>query len=111
LSAASIGTSTIAATSDARSEKTTASAWSRKIWPAEPSTKTIGRNTTTVVSVEANTLRPISRVPFTAAWNTPSPSSRRRVTASRTTIELSTSMPTPSARPPKDMTFSDTPIM
>ena len=75
-----------------------------------PSTNTIGKNTATVVSVEAITAPLTSRVPRTAAVTMSSPSSRQRKMDSSTTIEQSTSMPTPSASPPSDMMLSETPI-
>ena len=74
-----------------------------------PSTKTIGKNTATVVSVEATTAPPTSRVPRIAAARASSPSSRHRTIDSSTTIALSTSMPIPRASPPSDITFSETP--
>ena len=79
----------------------TVSAWSRKSWPATPSTKTIGRKTATVVSVEAMTGPATSTVPATAASPAPSPPACRRWIASSTTIESSSSMPTPSAQSAK----------
>ena len=88
----------------------TVSAWSRKSWPATPSTKTIGRKTATVVSVEAITGPATSTVPLTAAVRAASPPACRRWIASSTTIESSSSMPTPSASPPRDMMFSESPI-
>ena len=96
--------------SDARIENDTVSAWSLNNWPPTPSTNTIGRNTATVVSVEATTAPCTSLVPSTAAWYRPFPVSRWRAITSSTTIESSTSMPMPSARPPSDMMFSDRPI-
>ena len=70
-------------------------------------TKTIGTKTATVVSVEATTAAPTSVVPSTAAAVNVSPSLRRRKIDSRTTMELSTSMPIPSVRPPRDMMLSE----
>ena len=93
---------------EASSENTTVSAISPKICPATPSTKTMGKNTVIVVSVEANTAVPTSRVPRMVAWIRSSPSSRQRKMLSSTTIELSTSIPTPRASPPSDMILSDT---
>ncbi len=107
-----IGVKVRATTSETSSEKVTVRAWSRKIWPATPTTtNTIGRKTATVVRVEAETAPPTSLAPpsASAAAFSPRPSaaarSRRRWMASSTTIELSTSMPTPSASPPSDITF------
>jgi hypothetical protein len=88
-------------TSEASRLKATVSAWSRKSWPATPSTNTIGRKTETVVRVEAVTAMATSREPLAAASKRSSPPSRCRKMFSRTTIELSTSSPTPSASPPR----------
>ena len=55
------------------------------------------------------TAAPTSLVPRMAAARRSSPSSRQREIDSRTTIEQSTSMPMPSARPPSDMMFRETP--
>ncbi len=71
-----------------------------------PSTNTIGKNTATVVSVLATTAPATRRTPSTAASLALMPCSRQRLIDSSTTIELSTSMPTPRARPPSDMTLS-----
>jgi hypothetical protein len=73
-----------------------------------PRTKIRGRNTTTVVRVLATIAEATSSVPSTAPltaspWRLPS---RSRWMFSSTTIELSTSMPTPRARPPSDTRFS-----
>ena len=65
--------------------------------PAMPSTKMMGRNTATVVRVEAATAPPTSVVPATAAAVRSRPSVRLRWMDSRTTMALSTSMPAPSA--------------
>ncbi len=102
--------------SEARMEMETVSAWSWKSCPATPSTKTMGRNTATVVRVEAITGPATSTVPAIAAsrqfsrWGPGSPPWRRRWIASSTTMESSSSMPTPSASPPSDMMFSESPI-
>ena len=64
---ASIGIKNSAAMSEATWEKTTVSAMSPNIWPATPSTKTMGKNTATVVNVEAMTGMPTSLVPRTTA--------------------------------------------
>ena len=76
-------------------------ATSRSSAPAAPSMYTTGRNTTIVVSVTAMTAFCTSSVPRTG--------SAVRSMLSSTTIELSSSMPTPSARPASDMRLSDTP--
>src|SRR5690606_7722515 len=70
-----------------------------------PSTNTRGRNTATVVRVEATTAMNTSRVPVIAASSTPRPRSRALAMDSSTTIESSTTRPVASARPPSDMTF------
>jgi len=67
---------------------------------ASPRRKITGRNTTTVVSVEATTGATTSVVPTRAAAFPTRPSSRCRKMFSNTTIEVSTSMPMPSARAP-----------
>ena len=69
----------------------------------------MGKKTATVVSVEASTAPPTSPVPRIAASIRPSPSSLHRNMLSNTTIELSTNIPMPRARPPRDMILSDTP--
>ena len=69
---------------------------------------TIGKNTAIVVSVAATTADATSLVPLRAASRMFSPCSFLRTMFSSTTIELSTSMPTASAIPPRDMMFSDT---
>ncbi len=58
-----------------------------------------------VVRVLAMTAAATSRVPSRAACLGEAPPSFRRTMFSSTTIELSTSMPMPSARPPRDMMF------
>ena len=72
-----------------------------------PLMNTIGKNTAIVVNVAATTAEPTSAVPFCADSTMPSPCSFLRTMFSRTTIELSTSMPTASAMPPSDMMFSE----
>ncbi len=106
-----MGLSRSATARDAISEKVTVSARSRKIWPAMPSTNTMGKNTATVVRVEATTALDTSRVPRSAASLIPSPSTRQRKMLSSTTMELSTSMPMPRASPPSDMMLSVMPPM
>jgi len=74
--------------------------------PETPRTKMTGRKITSVVMVLAMMAGPTSRVPSTAADDGESPASvRRRKMFSRTTMELSTIMPTPSARPPRVIRF------
>ncbi len=73
-----------------------------------PSTKTMGAKTATVVRVEAVIAPATSPTPRIAAFTGLSPSSRQREMDSSTTMALSTNMPTPRARPPRDMMFKDT---
>ncbi len=75
--------------------------------PAIPDTYTIGRNTAMVVKVEAVIASPTSFAPSSAASTASSPSSRCRKIFSNTTIELSTSMPTPKERPPRVIIFNE----
>ena len=97
---ANIGTRVIAINHDARSANVTVNASSLKICPAIPTTKIIGRKTAIVVKVE-----PVI-APTTSSL--PSADASLRVpffkdTDSSTTIAASTNIPTPNARPPKDM--------
>ena len=108
---ASMGIRNRAVPREASREKTTVRAMSPKTWPATPSTKTMGRNTATVVRVEAPTAMPTSCVPRTTAVRRSSPSSRQRKMLSSTTMPLSTNMPTPRASPPSEMMLSETPAM
>jgi len=62
----SIGTRVRETTKEASREKVTVSAISLNSCPAIPSTKTIGKNTATVVKVEAVTAPATSEVPFKA---------------------------------------------
>ena len=105
---ANMGITNTATASDASSENTTVRAKSPKIWPATPLTKTMGKNTAIVVKVEAATAERTSFVPLTAASRMLSPSSRQRKIDSSTTMELSTSIPTPRASPPSDMMLRET---
>ena len=101
----SIGISVIATTSEMPIASATVSAWSRNSCPAIPCTKTSGRNTAIVVSVEATTAMLTSRVPAMAASRMPRPRSRALAIDSSTTIESSTTRPVASARPPSDITL------
>lgn len=74
------------------------------ITPLIPSMNSSGRNTASVVSVLAVIAIATSLVPFASSGGIPL--SRSRVMFSSTTMELSTSMPTPRARPPSVMIFS-----
>ena len=69
-----------------------------------------GRNTTSVVNVLATIAEATSLVPSMAAVTRSQPSSRFRKMLSRTTIELSTSKPTPSASPPNEIMFRVKPL-
>ncbi len=70
----------------------------------------IGPKTLTVVSVEAVMAACTSSAPTDAAWMGGAPSSSRcRKMFSSTTMELSTNIPTPSARPPRLMMLRLTP--
>ncbi len=73
--------------------------------PAIPGTKSMGTNTLIVVRVDATIAISISLGPFTAASIGICPSSMNRTVFSSTTIELSTSIPTASARPARLMMF------
>ena len=75
-----------------------------------PSVNMMGANTQTVVRVEAIMAPPTCLAPSTAAFFTECPFCRSRKIFSITTTELSTSIPTPSARPDRDMIFSVTPL-
>ncbi len=107
--AASAGSSVSATSSDASSENVTARDRSPNSSPATPFTYTMGPNTLMVVSVDAVMAPCTSSAPRAAASRGGTPASRCRKTFSSTTMELSTSMPTPRARPPRLMMFSDTP--
>ncbi len=73
-----------------------------------PVMNTIGKNTATEVSVEAVTAIATSPVPRRAASRRSTPCSCLRTMLSSTTTALSTSMPTASAMPPRDMMLSVT---
>ncbi len=97
-----------ASTSDAPTDVTTDSDRSRNSAAASPFTNTIGPNTSSVVSVPAMSGPLTSFVAAIVAGTRSSPSSRLLAVASATTIALSTSKPTPSARPPSDRMFTVT---
>ena len=103
--AAIIGTSVIAVKSEQVSEKVTTLENCLNMTPAIPSMKSSGRKTASVVSVLAVIAMATSLAPLIAASSGGMPLSRSRVMFSSTTIELSTSMPTPSASPPSVMMF------
>ncbi|OPZ71835.1 MAG: hypothetical protein BWY83_00954 [bacterium ADurb.Bin478] len=107
---ASEGIRVKATTSEMVSEKQMVITMSRKSMPAMPGTKSTGMKTTRVVRVEAVTAMPTSCAPLLAASRSFSfCSSWRRKMLSRTTIELSTSMPIESANPAMEMMFSVNP--
>ena len=108
--ALSMGMNNTATKSETKRALTTVTAWSPKIWPAMPSIKTMGAKTATVVKVEAVIAPATSPTPRMAACTWLSPSSRQREMDSKTTMALSTNMPTPRAKPPRDMMFKDTSI-
>ena len=75
-----------------------------------PLVKTIGKNTLIVVRVEATMAPATCFVPCTAARGAARPRARRRTTFSSTTMELSTSMPIPRARPERVIMFRLSPV-
>jgi len=92
--------------SDRLTAQVTAMAMSLKSCPASSWMKTTGRNTATVVRVEASTAPQTSLVPSYAARTGPLPSCFRcRSMFSRTTMALSTSMPTAKEMPARETTF------
>ncbi len=102
---ANIGIKKSDTNNEANRENTTASERSPNICPAIPSTKTIGKKTAIVVIVEATTAPPTSDTPLMAEFTQSSPSSLHLKILSMTTMELSTSIPIPRARPPRDIMF------
>ncbi len=72
---------------------------------ASPETKTRGTNTTMFVRVEAVTAVVTSPAPRIAASRGAMPESCFLKITSRTTMELSTNIPTPRVRPARDMMF------
>ena len=100
-----MGTMVNATNSEAKSEMITET---DRLWamrPAMPVANIMGKKTATVVRVEAAMAMPTSEVPLRAASVGLSPSCRWRKMFSMTTTALSTSMPTPSARPPRVIRF------
>ena len=94
----SIGTSIIAVNSEATRAIVTTAANSPNTTAAMPPTNMIGANMHIVVSVEATTAVPTSLVPNIAPSVRPWPLSRCRLMLSTTTIALSTTIPTATAR-------------
>ena len=78
--------------------------------PAIPLTRVRGRNTQSIVSVEAITEMPTSPVPCTAASLAFSPLSMCEVTFSRTTMASSTTIPIAIARADIEMIFKVLPV-
>jgi len=101
----SIGITVRATIKDISKEKVTVRANSLNIVAVIPLTNTIGKNTAIVVKVEATTAILTSLAPSTAALSAGSPSSLNLYIFSRTTIELSTNIPTPKAMPPRVIIF------
>ncbi len=87
----------------------TAIAMSRNIMPTSICRNTTGKNTATVVSVDASTAPHTSRVPSYAARNAFFPMCRCRSMFSSTTIASSTSRPVANARPARLTRFSVVP--
>ena len=82
----------------------------RNMIPAMPDIMVRGRNTHSMVSVEAITEIPTSAVPWTAASVGFSPLSRCDVTFSSTTMASSTTMPMAMDRALMEMIFSVLPV-
>ena len=82
----------------------------RNMMPDMPEIMVRGRNTHSMVSVEAITEIPTSAVPCTAASLGFSPRSRCEVTFSRTTMASSTTMPIAMDRALIDMILSELPV-
>ncbi len=91
---------------EATRAKVTVRAIGRNSCDAIPCTNTMGKNTAMVVMVEAAMAPVTSLVPVLAASTIPIPSCRCRKMFSSTTMELSTIIPTPRAKPPRVMIFS-----
>ncbi len=102
----STGTTVTATNSDIVSEKMMTIESCLKRMLENPARKNSGTNTATWVSVEARMADQISSLPSIAAVTRSLPISRCRCAFSSTTIDASTIMPTPSARPPKVIVFS-----
>ena len=101
----SAGIRNTATARDASSDSTTVKAMPSIRRAASPSTNSTGRKTTQVVSVLATIAPATWPVPLAAASSGESPAPRRRYMDSTTTMALSTSMPTPSASPPRVTTL------
>ena len=103
------GTSVIATIRLANSEYPIVRAISENRSLVIPSVNIIGTNTHTVVIVEAVIAPPTCLAPAMAAFAGGTPSRRSLKVFSITTIELSTSIPTATARPESDIILSDIP--
>ena len=103
------GTSVSAIIRLAAREYVTVKAISAKSCLVIPSTKTIGANTQTVVRVDEVIAAATSLAPAIAAFLGGTPSLLILKMFSITTMELSTSMPTATARPDSDIILSVTP--
>ena len=101
----SIGTKVTEITSEESSDTTTVTARSRKSWATRPGTRKIGRNTAMVVKVEAVMASITSFAPLMEALYLPIPSVLCRKIFSRTTMEESTIIPTPSPKPDMERIF------
>ena len=104
---AEAGMTVMDTTRDAARQKVMESAIGTSSSLTMPVVKTIGRKTQIVVSVD-ETIAPVTCfAPWTEACGAAIPRPRSRKMFSMTTIELSTSMPTPSARPDSVIMLSD----
>ena len=99
------GTTDMATTREASRQKEIDRAMGTSSSLTVPLVKTMGRNTHTVVRVEAMIAPVTCFVPWTAARGAGRPLPLRRKIFSITTMELSTSMPMPSERPDRVIMF------
>ncbi len=104
---ASTGITVSATSSDASSATVTVIANGANNWPIMPPTNAIGRNTATVVSVDAVTAPLTSRTAVRTAWRFSSPYARCRLMFSSTTIESSTTRPIAIVSAPSVSRFSE----
>src|SRR5699024_1498705 len=107
---ANIGTTVNATNNEAIKLNAIANANSVKIFPTMPLINTIGRNTTIVVNVDAEIAQPTTFVPAAAASLGHFAIPRCIEIFSITTIELSTNLPIPNARPPSVIIFKLTSV-
>src|SRR5438876_8865183 len=103
------GTTVSATAYEANNEIATASANAENRNLLTPYRNVTGKNTTTVVSVEARTGRATSRPPCSAATAGSSPISKCRYMFSSTTTELSMSREKANAKPPRTMLLMELP--